>query len=405
VALVIGNAAYQHVPKLTNPANDAKLMAETLRGLGFSIVGGGAQIDVDKATLDRSVENFGNELAGADAALFYYAGHGVQVRDANYLVPVTANPVKEADVDFQMLNANLVLRQMEGSGTRLNVVILDACRNNPFAGRSLRAATGGLAQMQAPEGTVISYATQPGNVAQDGKDGNSPFTSSLAQTIKQPGHDVIEAFNEVGLAVKRSTGGNQQPWLSISPIDGKFYFAGAAPGPAKSEGAGSDERALELSFWDTVRTSNSSAVVQTYLDRYPDGVFAALGRARVQELKDKADAVMKQQLANARNVIVPRTTQKPSVSCIQITEPIEELICADAELAEWDGRLGVAFKRKLDKVTDKAAFRKEEREWIVLRDHKCAVPPKGKWTAEDLAPAKSCVLAVTKDRVRILESN
>src|ERR1700730_12433347 len=163
VALVVGNSAYRNVGRLDNPANDAKLLSETLRALGFTLVGGGAQ------------------LAGADVGLFYYAGHGVQVRGENYLIPVDANPTKEADVDFQMLNTNLLLRQMEGAGTRLTLVILDACRNNPFGGRGLvigrgqdagsirlRDTSSGLAQMQAPEGTLISFATQPGSVARDG---------------------------------------------------------------------------------------------------------------------------------------------------------------------------------------------------------------------------------------------
>ena len=174
VALVIGNSAYQNVTRLDNPRNDAALMAETLASLGFTLVGGRAQLDLDKPAMDIAVQSFGRQVQGADVALFYYAGHGVQVSGANYLVPVSANATREADVDFQMLDVNLVLRQMQGSGTRLNMVILDACRNNPFGGRGLRAADGGLAQMRAPEGTLISYATQPGNVAQDGSDGHSP---------------------------------------------------------------------------------------------------------------------------------------------------------------------------------------------------------------------------------------
>jgi uncharacterized caspase-like protein len=159
----------------------------------------------------------------------------VQVRGTNYLVPVNANPTREADVDFQMVDVALVLRQMEASGTRLNLVILDACRNNPFGGRGLRATGGGLAQMQAPEGTLISYATQPGNVAQDGVDGHSPYTRALADTIAKGGLDIFQTFNAIGLQVKRSTGGAQQPWVSSSPIEGSFYFAppqvSAAPPP------------------------------------------------------------------------------------------------------------------------------------------------------------------------------
>jgi uncharacterized caspase-like protein len=232
IALVVGNSAYQNVTRLDNPRNDATLMAETLSSLGFTLIGGRAQLDLDKAALDTDVQDFGRQIQGADVALFYYAGHGLQVNGSNYLVPVGANPTREADVDFQMVDTNLVLRQMQGSGTRLNVVILDACRNNPFGARGYRATDGGLAQMRAPEGTLISYATQPGSVAQDGSNGHSPYTKALATTIKQAGLDIFQTFNQVGLTVKRETGGSQQPWVSSSPIEGSFYFvAPAAAGP------------------------------------------------------------------------------------------------------------------------------------------------------------------------------
>jgi hypothetical protein len=233
IALVVGNSAYQTVTRLDNPRSDAILMADTLSRLGFALIGGRAQLDLDKAALDANVQNFGRQIQGADVALFFYAGHGVQVSGSNYLVPVNANPTREADVDFQMVDVNLVLRQMQGAGTRLNMVILDACRNNPFGVRGLRAADGGLAQMRAPEGTLISYATQPGAVAQDGSDGHSPYTRALAMTINQPGLDIFQTFNQVGLAVKRATGGAQQPWVSSSPIDGSFYFV--PPAAAKPQ--------------------------------------------------------------------------------------------------------------------------------------------------------------------------
>jgi hypothetical protein len=228
VALVIGNADYRNVPSLANPASDARLMASTLKSLGFKLIGDGAQINLDKTAFDSAVRGFGSQLQGADVGLFYYAGHGLQLRGANYLVPVGANPVREADVDFELEDVALVLRQMEAAGTRLNLVMLDACRNNPFGGRGLRAIDAGLAQMRAPEGTLISFATQPGNVAEDGYDGHSPYSKALAQTIQRPGLGVFDAFNQVGLTVKKSTGGEQQPWVSSSPIDGSFYFAGAA---------------------------------------------------------------------------------------------------------------------------------------------------------------------------------
>ena len=284
VALVIGNSAYQNVTALDNPKNDARLMADTLRSLGFSLVGGGAQLDLDKGGIDRAVRAFGAQLQGADVALFYYAGHGVQISGANYLVPVDANPVRQSDVDFQMLDANVILRQMADSGTKLNLVILDACRNNPFGGRGLRGGTRGLAQMQAPEGTLISFATQPGNVAQDGDDGDSPYTKALAQTIRKPGLDVFRTFNEVGLAVASATGGTQQPWVSLSPIKGDFYFVGppevpvapviATPGPSEAERA-----------WAMIKDTTIVTVLDDFIRRFGDSFYATLARARLAELK------------------------------------------------------------------------------------------------------------------------
>jgi TPR repeat protein len=224
VALVIGNAGYQHVERLANPGNDAKLIADILRKSGFVLIGGGPQSDLDKPAFDRLVADFGKKIQGADVALFYYAGHGMQVQGTNWLVPTDANPTRAQDLDFQMVNAELVLKQMDGAGTRLNIVILDACRNNPFANLGTRAVESGLAQMKAPDGTLISFATQPGNVAVDGKGADGPYAMALATAIRQPGLDIFHLFNQVGLSVKRDTQGSQQPWVSSSPIDGEFFF-------------------------------------------------------------------------------------------------------------------------------------------------------------------------------------
>jgi uncharacterized caspase-like protein len=284
VALVVGNSAYVNVARLANPTNDARLMADTLRSLGFTLVGGGAQLDLDEANFRRVMGDFGNQLQGADVGLFYYAGHGVQVRGNNYLVPVGANPTREADVDLQMLDSNVVLRQMESAGTKLNLVILDACRNNPFGGRGLRATDSGLAQMRAPEGTLISFATQPGAVAQDGTGVNSPYTKALAQAMRQPGLDVFRTFNEVGVAVAGATGGAQQPWLSLSPITGDFYFGGAPATAAGSPSAPALPAADEI-FWLTIKDSNVAALFDEFLQKFPASTHSADARKRLQELK------------------------------------------------------------------------------------------------------------------------
>ncbi|WP_166208906.1 caspase family protein [Bradyrhizobium septentrionale] len=226
VALVIGNSAYQSAPKLPNPAGDAKLISDTLSSLGFIVVGGGAQVDLTKAGFDAVLQAFGRELAGANVALFYYAGHGVETHGLNYLVPVDADPTDEGDVFMQGIAMAGVLDQMEKSGARINLVLLDACRNNPFRDRGVRSATGGLAQMQAPAGTLISFATQPRSVALDGDNGHSPYTRALAATMRHQGYGLFRTFNEVGLAVEKATHGRQLPWVAASPIADRFYFAG-----------------------------------------------------------------------------------------------------------------------------------------------------------------------------------
>ncbi|HUB47746.1 MAG TPA: caspase family protein [Acetobacteraceae bacterium] len=224
VALVVGNFGYQHVPRLANPGNDATLIATTLRQLGFTLIGGAAQQNLDKTQFDQAIQSFGRDIQGADVALFYYAGHGLQVDGKNWLVPIDANPTRPQDLDFQMVNADLVLQQMNGAGTRLNLMVLDACRNNPFGVLGTRAVHGGLAQMQAPEGTMVAFATQPGNVATDGTGADGPYAMALAAAMHQPGLDIFQTFNRVGLTVQHGTNGVQVPWVSSSPIDGEFYF-------------------------------------------------------------------------------------------------------------------------------------------------------------------------------------
>lgn len=287
VALVIGNSHYQHIARLANPANDARLMAETLRAVGFTLVGGGALVDLEKPDLMSAVRRFGTDLRGADVGLFYFAGHGVQVNGLNYLVPVNANPTREADVDFEFVDVALALRQMEAAGTRFNLVVLDACRNNPFGGRGLRDSTAGLAQMRAAEGTLISFATQPGNVAQDGSDGNSPFTRAFAQTIRKPGVGIFDAINEVGLTVKRVTSGSQQPWFSTSPIDGGFFFAGTQVAIKPVQG-GAVEKIdgcnAARDHWQSVEAINTRAAYEDHLKRFPDCPFAGLAKAKSHNL-------------------------------------------------------------------------------------------------------------------------
>jgi tetratricopeptide (TPR) repeat protein len=286
VALVVGNSRYRKVSYLNNPRNDARLIAKSLKSVGFELVDGGPQLDLDKAAFDRTVQDFGDKLPGAAIALFYYAGHGIQVNGSNYLVPISANPTKESDVDFQMVDAETILHQMEDGNARLNILILDACRNNPFGGRSIRSVSSGLAQMQAPDGTMIFYATQPGAVADDGEGNDSPFTEALAETIPKPGLDISRAFNQVAVAVQDRTGRNQRPWLAQSPIEGDFFFVNPAPVPTPALAApalGSGVPDPDVVFWLSITDRNNPEYLKSYLKEFPNGRFADIARLRLKD--------------------------------------------------------------------------------------------------------------------------
>jgi uncharacterized caspase-like protein len=238
VALVIGNAAYRHAAELGNPRNDAADIAAALRSLGIEVVEG---IDLDKPAMDRKIREFAQALSGADVAIFFYAGHGLQVNGSNYLVPVDAELLTAAAIDFEMLRLDTVQRIME-SEAKTNILFLDACRNNPLS-RNLARAMGtrsasvgtGLASAESGIGTLISFSTQPGNVALDGTGRNSPYALALAKQIRTPDKDLsaslITVRNEVMAATRRS----QVPW-EHSALTASFYFSRstniAAPAPA-----------------------------------------------------------------------------------------------------------------------------------------------------------------------------
>ena len=243
VALVVGNGAYRFVERLPNPANDARAMAETLRGVGFQVE---LVTDADKPTLEAAIRRFGSRAEGAEAALFFYAGHAVEVGGQNMLAPVSAQVRSERDLPFELIPLDLLMSQAEGRA-RVLLVFLDACRDNPFRAALSASGRGGAARGLAPlqstaTGTLIAFATAPGNVALDGRGRNSPFTTALLQHIATPGLEVRSMLGRVRQAVRVETGGRQLPWDSSS-LEGEFFFRpGAAaavpaapPPPAPSQ--------------------------------------------------------------------------------------------------------------------------------------------------------------------------
>jgi uncharacterized caspase-like protein/formylglycine-generating enzyme required for sulfatase activity len=224
IALVIGNSEYSSGP-LPNPANDAKMIGETLSSLGFEVI---ARRNADQNTMKRAIQEFGARLEkGGPAAvgLFYYAGHGVQLNGRNYLIPTTAQIDREGDVEIEAVSADWVIEQMRYARNRLNIVILDACRNNPFT-RSMRSVDHGLATMDAPAGILIAYSTAPGAVAADGAGRNSPYTEALSLAMRDLHEPVEQVFKHVRVGVMSATSGKQVPWESSS-LTGDFYFAAA----------------------------------------------------------------------------------------------------------------------------------------------------------------------------------
>ncbi len=218
VALVIGNSAYKNAP-LRNPANDATDISHALRRLGFQVT---VLRNANQRKMKTSIRKFGKQLSKGGVGLFYYAGHGMQVEGRNYLIPVGANIETESEAKYEAVDAGRVLGQMEDAGNNLNIIILDACRNNPFT-RSFRSADKGLAKMDAPTGSILAYATSPGNVAADGGGRNGLYTEKLLRHMQTPGMDLPHLFMHVRKEVVAATNRQQVPWESSSLI-GDFSF-------------------------------------------------------------------------------------------------------------------------------------------------------------------------------------
>jgi Caspase domain len=288
IALVIGNGAYTKAPPLKNPPNDARDMAATLRTLGFDVTSG---INTNQRDMKRLIREFGQKLKNGGSGLFYYAGHGVQSKGRNYLVPVDADIQSEAEVEDSGVDASLVLNYMDDAQNGLNIVILDACRNNPFA-RSFRSASEGLAQVDAPTGTLIAYATAPGRVASDGTGQNGLYTSELLKQMRVPGLSATEMFMRVRAEVMKQTGNKQVPWEASSLV-GSFYFSGSKNDGTTALPANEvkvDPLAFELSYWETIKNSQNGDDFKAYLEKYPNGQFVSLAKNRINSLDAPAKA-------------------------------------------------------------------------------------------------------------------
>jgi hypothetical protein len=291
LALVIGNSAYRESP-LRNPVNDVRAMAQRFKELGFTVL---AYENATKRTMEAAIIEFGRRLTEGGVGAFYYAGHGLQVRGRNYLVPVDAEIEDEASTRVAAVDVELLLEQMAEAKNRVNMVILDACRNNPFE-RRMRGGSRGLAAVDAARGTLVAYATAPGSVAADGDGKNGLYTEELLEALREPGLKIEEVFKRVRINVARRSKGAQTPWESSS-LTGDLVVnvtvnvtTAAVSAPTASVSAPAPAPDREGLFWMSIKDGTDPAAFEAYLKQYPQGTFAALARQRLASVSQQARA-------------------------------------------------------------------------------------------------------------------
>jgi len=307
IALIIGNGAYKSAP-LKNPVKDARDMAALLKSLGFAVT---LKVDAEQKDMEEAVRQFGLDLRQGGVGLFYFAGHGLQVGGNNYLVPVDAKIQTESDVRFECVDAGRVLGKMEDAGNELNIVILDACRNNPFA-RGFRSAGQGLARMDAPTGSLVAYSTAPNSVASDGRGQNGLYTKHLLENINAPGVPIEEVFKRVRIGVMNETGKKQVPWESSS-LAGYFYLAGGQPQGAAAQAA----RQLAAA---------QAAQQQRVQDERLKDYIAGLEAERKYVEREKAELVRRREQLDAEAARRLKAEQSPEETRIK-----EQLAILEAE--------------------------------------------------------------------------
>lgn len=366
VALVIGNSEYTGQPRLPNPAHDAEDVAAALEALGFKVIKG---IDVTKAAFDGKLHEFARSTTGAGVAFFFYSGHGMQINGINYLIPVDA-PVTKEDLDFQTVTLDFVQKTLERANTK--IIMLDACRNNPFAaalGENLgtRAinANAGLAVATAPDlGYFIAFATQPGHVASDGAGRNSPFTGSLKAHMAAPGLSISDLMIVVRNDVVQATGGAQIPW-DHSALSSRFYFKEGQAAEIAEDNRKSSEAA---EAWGWVRDTSNPEALQQFLSLYGDSPLASQAKTRL--------AVLQQSQSRTPAVTVPLAASaasgpaRPSFDCRAHYTDAEVTICNKPELALLDNDLDRHFSRALKMAGEakRNALVIEQRNWLKARN-------------------------------------
>ncbi|MCP4933414.1 MAG: CHAT domain-containing protein [bacterium] len=360
-ALVIGNSAYAHTSPLDNPAKDARLIAAALENADFNVR---LHTDLTQKQMKRAMRDFSRNLRSIGpkaVSLIYFAGHGTQVAGRNYLVPVDANIEIEQDVSIETLAVDEMLGQMEAIDGALSIIILDACRNNPYK-RGYRSSVRGLASLKAVKGSIVAYSTAPGTVASDGVGANSPYATALDKYLRVGGLSIEKMFKNVRVEVDRVTKGLQTPWEESSLFGDFVFLPGQASssqnrsGPSSNNktSAGDTRLAAETAFWNTVKDSDNPATVESYLRTFPSGLFAPLAKLKLatQKAKRQKDLELIKQgrvsaLVAARSNKAKRHRPRPRSSkedCLSFYRTDgQDLYCASSVLqAQKGNKYGVA---------------------------------------------------------------
>ena len=325
-ALVIGNAAYASKP-LRNSVNDARAMSSTLRELGFSVE---LLEDASQKDMKKAIDRFGLQLRDGGTGLFYFSGHGIQVSGRNYLIPVKYTITSEDDVEYESVDAGRVLAKMKAARNGMNIVILDACRNNPFPS-SFRSASQGLATINAPSGTFISYATAPGSVASDGSGNIGLYTGELIRHMKSPGLKLEEVFKKVRADVQKKSSDKQVPW-DASSLTGDFYFVPPTVAPdsapevtgtaAVTDSASKSKVSVaprkfraDEEMWELVKESNDPDDFKYFLEEFPESPLNSVARLKLRKLKkaQKKLAAKQKPASSSQSAIISQSKPKNSV--------------------------------------------------------------------------------------------
>ena len=455
IALVIGNSSYEHTASLPNPSQDAELMATVLKAQRFEVL---LHRNADLKKMKRAVAEMANKVRAygkSTVAVFYYAGHGVQVRQSNYLIPVDARIDSEGDVDIEGLNAASVLESLSDAGASVNVVILDACRNNPYR-TSFRSATRGLGRLDGPAGFLIAFSTDPGKVATDGPmGGNSPYTEALAAALSRPGLKIEEAFKNVRRVVYEITRGAQLPWESSSLLDDVYIGGEGSDAVSKqtTRVTNQDEAArIQLQAQVAKATADALAekkraeaeiakaeaalrISRTEMERAQADAarsVAEAAKARAEaELAARAQANVRAALAETERAnaglqsrafqspgVLDTTTlfhpaAVPSFNCREYAanpvgtpnrNPQTDILCIEPDAAGVDFRLGQVFRdsnRALSPAAKKDAIARQK-QWILVRNQRCAATWDDLSVVERRSQIARCLVTETHARMHEL---